>query len=347
MTSQALSAASYTEDDSKARIESSPQFKNGKFANEAEMKEVGFFKAIYGYFTAEQKDKAPTKPIPLNSLTAEGLLTLEASEPSLYRLGHSTMLMWLDGNFWLTDPVFSKRASPFTFAGPKRFHEPPLTVEELPQIKGVILSHNHYDHLDKNTIKVLHTKVDNFFVPLGIGADLLKWGVPAEKIIELDWWQNTTVAGVKLTATPSQHFSGRSLSDGNKTLWASWAIEASEHKIFFSGDSGYFKGFKEIGDRLGPFDITLMETGAYNELWPSVHMMPSESLQAHLDVKGKHLLPIHNGTFDLSIHSWYEPFEEILALSEENQVALLTPEMGQEIRLKEPVADQRWWRGLN
>lgn len=347
MTSQALNASEHAKQEAKAKIEASPQYRDGKFHNGRKPEMAGFMTALKGYFGAKSVDKSPTRPVPVNGLTREYLESLAVDQPALFRLGHSSILIWLNGHFWLTDPVFSKRASPFQFMGPKRFHAPPLSIEELPEIRGVILSHNHYDHLDKHTIQALHEKVEHFYMPLGIGADLMKWGVPGQKITELDWWQTAQAEGVELTATPTQHFSGRSITDRDKTLWASWAIKSPEHNIYFSGDSGYFDGFKEIGDRLGPFDITLMETGAYSQLWHGVHMLPEETLQAHRDVKGEHLLPIHNGTFDLSLHPWYEPFEEILKLAEQNHIPLLTPEMGQMVAINEPVADKKWWRGLN
>ena len=178
---------------------------------------------------------------------------------------------------------------------------------------------------------------------------LIAWGVPAAKVQQFDWWQGTTIAGVKLVATPAQHFSGRSLSDGNRTLWASWVIEAGQGadatRIFFSGDTGYFDGFKAIGERFGPFDLTLIETGAYDAQWPDVHMQPEESLQAHLDVKGRHLMPIHNGTFDLALHAWTDPFDRITALAEKAHVPLVAPVMGERLDIRQPALSKQWWKG--
>lgn len=284
----------------------------------------------------------PNKPIPVKTLTQQQLLA--APDRSLFRLGHSTVLLKLGGEFWLTDPVFSKRASPFQWIGPKRFHLPPISIAELPPIKGVILSHNHYDHLDHDAIMQLMDKVEHFITPLGVGDTLIKWGVPVDKVQQLDWWQDTYIHGLHLVATPAHHFSGRGISDSNATLWASWVIIDNGLRIFFSGDTGYFNGFKEIGEQYGPFDMTLIETGAYGQDWPDVHMHPEQTLQAHLDLKGKNLLPIHNGTFDLALHVWDDPFERIVALAEHQDVVVCTPQMGEMLNLEAPQANTRWWR---
>jgi len=286
----------------------------------------------------------PSLPVPVLDITQAQLLA--APDRSLFRLGHSTLLLKLDGEFWLTDPVFSKRASPFQWIGPKRFHQPPISIAELPPIKGVILSHNHYDHLDYDAVMQLKDKVEHFLTPLGVGDTLIKWGVEATKVQQLDWWQETTVHGIRFAATPAHHFSGRGLSDSNATLWASWVIIADDLRVFFSGDTGYFEGFKEIGHRYGPFDLTMIETGAYGLDWPDVHMQPEQTLQAHLDLQGKHLLPVHNGTFDLSLHVWDDPFERIVALAESAGVPVCTPQMGEHVNLNAPHAEGRWWRAM-
>ncbi|WP_232462789.1 MBL fold metallo-hydrolase, partial [Pseudomonas fragi] len=182
-----------------------------------------------------------------------------------------------------------------------------------------------------------------FLAPLGVGDLLVKWGVPASKVQQLDWWQDTWLAGIRFIATPSQHFSGRGLFDHNQTLWASWVMIIDDVRIFFSGDSGYFDGFKQIGEQFGPFDLTLMETGAYNVDWPHVHMQPEHSLQAHLDLNGRWLLPIHNGTFDLAFHAWSEPFDRIVALAEQCNVLITTPQMGEAFNLLTPDPGRAWW----
>jgi len=325
----------------------SPQQHNGKFHNVVPRQAFGFMKTLsigWRFMTQKPDTTVPRAPIPVQRLTAAALA--DAPDASLFRLGHSTLLLKLGGEFWLTDPVFSERASPVQWAGPKRFHAPPISIDELPPIKGVILSHDHYDHLDHDAILRLAPKVEVFVTPLGVGDRLIAWGVAPAKVRQLDWWQHTTVQGVQLVAAPAQHFSGRSLTDEDRTLWASWVILAGDLRIFFSGDTGYHAGFKTIGDRYGPFDVTLLETGAYDAQWPDVHMQPEQTLQAHVDLQGRWLMPVHNGTFDLAMHAWHEPFDRILALAEAGGVKLATPAMGERLSLKEPQAGQRWWLGL-
>ena len=254
--------------------------------------------------------------------------------------------MKLRGGWWITDPVFAERASPFSFAGPKRFHAPPISIAELPALQGVLLSHDHYDHLDSHAVMQLEGKTQVFLCTLGVGDRLVSLGIPPEKVQQYDWWQGTEVNGVRFTATPAQHFSGRGLGDGNRTLWASWVIETGEQRVFFSGDTGYFSGFAEIGKRFGPFDLTLMETGAYNESWPYVHMHPEQTVQAHVDLGGRWLLPIHNGTFDLSMHAWWDPFERVVELSQQRGIPLTTPMMGERLNIAAPHAGSHWWQPL-
>lgn len=284
----------------------------------------------------------PQAPLPVQPLSRQVLL--EAPDNSLWRLGHSTLLIKTHGVFFLTDPVFSERASPVQWAGPKRFHAPPLSLDDLPPLAAVVLSHNHYDHLDHASIMALAAKTEHFLAPLGVGETLMEWGVPAHKVRQLDWWQETEVAGVRLAATPAQHFSGRSLTDSNRTLWASWVLIDPQWRLFFSGDSGYFEGFKAIGERYGPFDLALVETGAYNAAWPNVHMQPEESLKACQDVQGRWMVPIHNGTFDLAFHAWQEPFERITRLADAAGVPLATPHLGERLDLLHPHRGVAWWR---
>ncbi|WP_420714906.1 MBL fold metallo-hydrolase [Roseateles sp. SL47] len=320
---------------------------DGKFHNAAVEPKQGFWKTLGLFWDVMFRKPAGTMPttgqaVPVQPITQAQLLA--APDRTLFRLGHSTVLLKLQGRFWLTDPVFSERASPFSFAGPKRFHAPPMALSDLPELEAVILSHDHYDHLDEATVKALAPKVRHFLTPLGVGQRLIDWGVPAEKVQQLDWWQATTVSGVTLTATPAQHFSGRSLWDRNSTLWASWVIEDAGLRIFFSGDTGYFDGFKAIGERFGGFDLTLMETGAYDARWPYVHMQPEQTLQAHLDLRGRRLMPIHNGTFDLAMHRWQDPFERIQALARLRSVELVTPIMGAPVDIHQPAATDAWWQ---
>ncbi|UXA70757.1 MBL fold metallo-hydrolase [Xanthomonas prunicola] len=327
----------------------SPQFRNGRFRNALPTRlsqpgVLGGLRLLWEVLFNKPTDTVPSQALPVLPLSAAQLL--EAPDHSLFRLGHSTVLMKLRGGLWLTDPVFSKRASPFAFAGPKRFHVPPIALDELPPLAGVLLSHNHYDHLDRTTIAALAGRVGVFVAPLGVGDLLVRWGVDPAKVRQLDWWQSVEVGGLTLTATPSRHFSGRGLFDRDRTLWCSWAIQDADLRVFFSGDGGYGPHFKTIGQRLGPFDVALIENGAYDQMWPDVHMQPEQSLQAFIDVGGRTLLPIHNGTFDLAMHVWSEPLERIVALAAAANVALATPHMGERVDLRSPASGQRWWRTL-
>jgi len=325
----------------------SPQFADGKFRNAIKMREYSFGEMVGLWWNAmlnKPEGTMPAQAIPVRALTRAELLA--APSGTLYRLGHSTILLKLGGEFYLTDPVFSERASPLQWAGPKRFHAPPIAIDELPPIKAVILSHDHYDHLDYAAIMALAARTTHFLAPLGVGDRLVAWGVDAAKVRQFDWWQEANIDGVRLIATPAQHFSGRSLSDRDTTLWASWVILHRDQRLFFSGDSGYFKGFREIGERFGPFDVAMVETGAYDKQWPDVHMQPEETLQAFLDLKGRWLLPVHNGTFDLALHRWQDPLERIAALAEAKGVQLTTPEMGEPLNLAQPHAGKPWWQAV-
>ena len=221
--------------------------------------------------------------------------------------------------------MLEKRASPLSWVGPKRFHPAPVTVEELPLIDVVLITHDHYDHLEKPTIKKLHNKTSLFLVPLGIGELLEEWGINPEKIVELDWWEDHNAASLNFTATPGVHYAKRGLFDGDKRLWCSWAVQGQSQKVFISGDSGYFDGFKKVGHKLGPFDITFLKIGSYDEMWKQIHMTPEEAVQQHLDLDGNILVPLHWATFDLALHPWYEPVERVLTASDKTGIKTITP----------------------
>ena len=325
----------------------SPQFRGDSFVNATPVHEftLGEQARLWWNFMFDKPEgTTPAQPIPVHTLSRQALL--DTPDNTLWRLGHSTVLLKLDGAFYLTDPVFSERASPVQWAGPQRFSKAPIAIAELPPLKAVILSHDHYDHLDHASILALAGKTEHFLAPLGVGDRLISWDVAAAKVQQLDWWQERSVGGVRFVATPARHFSGRGLNDRNSTLWASWVIATSKLRVFFSGDSGYFDGFKAIGERYGPFDAALIETGAYDKQWPDVHMQPEQTLQAALDLQGATLVPIHNGTFDLALHGWQEPLERITALAEGRGLPLATPAIGEPLNLKQPHTTSRWWRGL-
>lgn len=329
-------------------VKTSPQLREGKYQNTLPVRPQSFAEQVKLFWTFlfnKPKNTVPVGSIPVQPLTREQLLA--APDDTVFRLGHSTMLMKLGGAFYLTDPVFSKRASPVQWFGPARFHQPPISIADLPPIEAIILSHDHYDHLDHAAVMALAEKTRHFITPLGVGDRLIGWGVPAAKVRQFDWWQATQVEEVTLTATPARHFSGRSLADRDTILWASWVIQHGDVKIFFSGDSGYFDGFKKIGERFGPFDLAMVETGAYDAMWPDVHMQPEQTLQAFLDLDGKVLMPVHNGTFDLGLHRWQEPLDRITALAHEQGVVLATPQMGAQLGVRAPAAAVDWWSGVD
>jgi len=328
---------------------SSPQFKGCLFANPPNPLTppgASTWTNWTRFLFASKVDTVPVDPIPVRPLTKDQLEALDPRANHLVRLGHSSHLLKLQDKYWLIDPVFGERASPVSFAGPKRFHPPPLTLEQLPPIEGMILSHDHYDHLDVPTIEYLARKVQAYFVPLGLKARLVDMGVPAERVQEFDWWQSGVHTGVRLTATPAQHFSGRTLTDRNRTLWASWVIQSGDQRIYYSGDSGYFDGFKQIGDRFGGFDLALIENGAYDANWPAVHMTPEESVRALQDLNARVLFSVHNSTFDLAFHTWHDPLDRLAVLAAAKNIELATPEIGEVLTVGQPRQNKKWWMGL-
>ncbi|MGW5053004.1 MBL fold metallo-hydrolase [Actinokineospora sp. NPDC004072] len=260
--------------------------------------------------------------------------------------GHSTALVELDGALVLLDPVWSKRVSPVPFLGPRRTHEPPAPLSALPRLDAVVISHDHYDHLDMATVLALvETQSAPFVVPLGVGAHLRRWRVPAERIIELDWSESATLGGVRVVATPAQHFSGRALRrDG--TLWSSFALLGPHHRVFYTGDSGYFPGYADIGTEYGPFDATLVQIGAYAPSWPDIHMTPEEGVATHLDVRGGLLIPVHWATFTLALHAWTEPVDRLWAEAKARGIPLAIPRPGERVDVNAPPPVDPWWQLL-
>lgn len=281
----------------------------------------------------------PVGPIPLAE-PVDG----PAGECAVSWYGHSSALVEVDGYRVLADPIWSRRCSPSRVVGPQRLHEPPLALDELPAIDAVLISHDHYDHLDIDTvIGLARTQRAPFVVPLGIGAHLRKWGIPESRIVELDWNESHRIGELTLVCTPARHFSGRTLRR-NTTLWASWVIAGPRHRAFFGGDTGYTKSFAEIGADHGPFNLTLLPVGAYHPAWPDIHMNPEEAVRAHLDITESGLLvPIHWATFRLAPHPWAEPVQRLLAAADPAGVQVAVPRPGQRVDHQSPALDP-WWQ---
>lgn len=259
-------------------------------------------------------------------------------------VGHSSLLIEIDGHTILTDPVWSQRVSFTQLMGPKRFFQPPLALSDLPPLDAIIISHDHYDHFDKDTIKFFANTTVPFYCSLGVGQQLQNWGIVKNYITEMDWGDSVMIAhDCVITATPSRHFSGRGLFGRNETLWSSFVIKGAVHNIFFGADSGYFPGFKEIGDVFGPFDLTILEIGAYGEYWPDIHMGPDNASNAHLALNGKLMMPIHWGTFNLALHAWYEPIERLQQYAINKKIDLFVPEPGKPTEVT-GAYNSGWWK---
>ncbi|MGE0792024.1 MAG: MBL fold metallo-hydrolase [Sandaracinaceae bacterium] len=261
-------------------------------------------------------------------------------------LGHSTMLIEVDGHRVLTDPVFGDRASPVGFAGPKRFHPVPASIEELPDLDAVLLSHDHYDHLCAPTMRALAKATVPIVTSLGVGARLEAMGVAPERVTELDWGEHADVRGLRFTATPCQHFSGRGVNDRNHTLWSSFVIESERHTLFFSGDTGLTEQYRETAKRFGRFDLVMLEIGAFHESWGDIHLGPAGALEAFAMLGGGTLLPVHWGTFNLALHDWDEPAETLLRLAEERGDRILTPRIGEVFEPPQLDGPTPWWRAV-
>ena len=327
-----------------ALIQNSPHYKEGKFENiepTVVMKKFEL-KTFSGYFT--RGNRVPDWSIPVEKLPT-GYFNNPDSLTRITWFGHSAMLLEMDGQKIFIDPMLGNVPSPLAWLGSKRFNDTlPLSIDSIPLLDAVIISHDHYDHLDYGSIIQINSKVKRYFVPLGLGSHLMAWGVEKEKISELNWWDTTSFEGIQLIATPARHFSGRGILDRNKTLWSSWVIQGKSSNIFFGGDSGYDQSFKKIGDLYGPFDFAMLECGQYNEQWPEIHMMPEEVVQANIDLKGKLLMPIHWGAFKLALHRWDEPVERMLAEAEKKNVRVATPRIGEPLIIGGVVPSENWWK---
>ena len=330
------------------RIKASPNYNGKTFINTLPTtlsNPVKIMSKVGRKFFFDTEGREPKSIINTYPMDLETFNQVPDTDFGVLWLGHSTLLVKFEGKVILFDPVFGERASMFSFAGPKRFeYTNRIEIKDLPKIDAVILSHDHYDHLDHYSIVELKDKVDRFYMPIGVGAHMEKWGLSESQIYELDWWDEIKYdENLKLVLTPTRHFSGRGFSDRNMTLWGSWVVEGKNKKIFFGGDSGYFPGFKEIGEKYGPFDLCFLECGAYNELWSEIHMMPEETAQAATDLNSSLLMPIHWGKFNLALHHWKEPVTRLGVKAEELNLQIATPEIGKLMIVSREVPQKKWW----
>ncbi len=332
------------------RMRQSPQWHLGHFENPEPI--VNDWQAMLHGLAAASPDTEPRVPLEVQPVDPAVFAEPPPSGLRVTWLGHSTTLIEIDGHRFLTDPVWSERVSPVTWLGPKRWYPPLLSLDALPPLDAVLISHDHYDHLDHRTIiamaqspKFANTR---FVVPLGVGAHLEYWGVPAERIVEVDWWQRVPLGDLEIVSTPIRHASGRHVFDRDATLWSSYALVGPAHRAFFSGDTGLFSALQDIGDRLGPFDVTLLEIGQYHRAWPDWHMGPEQAVFAHRLLRGRVFVPVHWGLFNLAYHSWTEPIERSVVAAQAQHVVMVAPRPGERV---EPttVTESRvaqWWPTL-
>ena len=325
------------------RMERSPQWHDDRFENPQPMWNDLHRALLHGF--AGVPDNEPSTPVPVMRTDPAVLATVPASGLRVTWFGHSSTLLEVDGVRVLTDPIWSDRASPVEWIGPHRWYAPTIALADLPPVDAVLISHDHYDHLDWATIVAMRAWKNVFVVPLGIGAHLQRWGIPPERIVELDWWQSTRVGALALTLVPARHASGRVIPRSDVTLWGGFALVGQRHRVYYSGDTGLFDAMTEIGERFGPFDVALVEAGQYDAAWPDWHLGPEQAVLSAQRVGAKALIPVHWGLFRLAPHGWTEPVERVLAAARCANLPVITPRPGQTI---EPTAlrpgdSTRWW----
>jgi L-ascorbate metabolism protein UlaG (beta-lactamase superfamily) len=324
------------------RVARSPLWRDGSLHNPYEDRLDNL--AALSRAASASPDTSPHTPPPVYPLKPSSLKDLPASGLRVTWLGHSTSLVEIDGQRILIDPVWGRRASPLQWLGPQRWYEVPIALKDLPEIDAVLISHDHYDHLDYPTINAIKDWNVKFIVPLGVGAHLRYWGVTDDKIVELDWWEQTQLGDVKITSTPARHFSGRMLLDNNTKGWMGFAMRGPSRSAYYSGDSGMFDEIDEIGSKLGPFDVTLIEVGQYDSSWPDVHFGPEQAVDVHRRVRGDVMMPVHWGTFALAYHAWTEPIERVLAAG--HDLPVIIPMAGQPVEPTTRPALNRWWPSI-
>jgi L-ascorbate metabolism protein UlaG (beta-lactamase superfamily) len=329
----------------RVRMERSPQWRDGHFVNPQPLRNDLIASLVA--MRELSPNASPHAPVPIAAVELNHFDTLPPSGLRVTWLGHSTSLIEIDGVRVLADPVWSRRPSPFRWIGPQRYYQPLIAIADLPRIDVVVISHDHYDHLDYATVVALTKTAATFVVPLGVGAHLEYWGVPLDRIVELDWWETHKAGPLKVTCTPARHASGRTgFFDNDATLWAGFAMTTDQHRVYYSGDTGLFPGMNEIGKRLGPFDVALIEAGQHHRTWPDWHIGPEQAVNANIRVTAKKMMPVHWGLFTLGYHTWTEPVERAVVAANASHVDLLTPRVGEPVEPTRPYVSQRWWPAL-
>jgi L-ascorbate metabolism protein UlaG (beta-lactamase superfamily) len=324
------------------RMRQSKQFHNGRFENTppyvSQLSLTGELNAYLG-----DQVREPTFEVPVLKISADDLAKPPAPGLRTWWLGHASVLVEIDGVRVLTDPVFSKRVSPFQFLGPARMHPVPLPLEQWKNIDAVVISHDHFDHLDMDTIRHLARGGTHFYVGLGIGAHLERWDVPPGQIHEMDWWDRAEIKGVTIHCTPARHYSGRKSMD-NSTLWSSWMLKGPTHSAYYSGDTGYTRHFRDIRERLGAPQLAMIKIGAYGDTWLDIHMNPEAAVQAHQDLGAATMLPVHWATFNLAYHDWSEPVVRAVAAAAKQGAHLVTPRVGEKFEHGMPFENKAWYQ---
>lgn len=332
------------------RAQANALFHDGKFSNVVPQSSYTWdeiWQIFDGQFFGKEV-RTPPGALPVNPIAPDSLKTaLPAPSLRAFWIGHAGVFIEIDGLRLLVDPVFSDYASPFAI-GPKRFHPTPIALADLPPIDAVLITHDHYDHLDMQTARYLGAKGTQYLVPLGIDAHLKKWGVPVSQVHALEWWQEHVLKGVRFVATPSRHYSGRGLDDKNATLWTAWSVLGAKHRFYVSGDTGYTDYFRATSDKFGPFDLAFIKIGAYGpgHPWADIHMSAEDAVQAAVDLRAKRMFPVHWATFNLALHDWDEPIKRTLAAARDKKVDLLTPRVGEIVNADEPFVSTAWWESV-
>ncbi len=329
------------------RISKNPHFIEGEFKNDeaTTMMVDNTFTTMKEFLLGNGQMRTPSCALPLDTSAPKQWAAAPQTGLRITWMGHSTTLIELDGVRVLTDPMWSERASPTSLGGPKRFHPPPVPFDQLPKLDAVLISHDHYDHMDMRTVQALAVSGVKFYVGLGNGAHLDRWGVKPEQIVEVEWGNHFALPnGVELHSTPARHFSGRGVFSRNRSLWTSWALVGPKHRVFFSGDTGMTDAFKAIGEKLGPFDVSMLEIGQWHPSWGQIHLGPEGALAAHKALGAARLFPIHWATFELGLHSWLEPAETLTTSAAKQGLSVVTPMLGQPVEPTKGEPSVAWWR---